>query len=362
MRQKIKTYKFKLKLTPKQEDKVDSWINTSRCLYNLALETRNYAYKSKGVSWNYYELSRQLTELRKEFDWIKELPSNMCQDVLERQEKAFKFFFKGGGFPKFAKKDKYNSITFKNLKQEIQNRLKLEKLGSVKYFNSREIEGKLQRASIVRKNGNYYIVVTTKLQIEEKHLNEESIVGIDAGIVQLATLSSGKIYDNPKTLDKYLKKLRIQQRKLSRCQKGSNNRLKQKLKVSKLYEKITRIREDYLHKITTEIANQYDYVVVEDLKVSKMIKNKLLAKDISDVAWSKFFEMLEYKVGHLEKINPAYTSQTCSSCREVDSKSRISQSEFVCTSCGDIHQADYNASKNIKEKGRAALGLANVDR
>jgi putative transposase len=347
----IKTYRFKLKLTKNQEQLVDEYINTSRCLYNLALETRLYAYKSHKVYWNYYDLSSQLTDLRKEFDWIRKLPSNTCQDVLERQEKAFKSFFKRGGFPKFAKKDKYNSITFKNVKQHTHNRFKIEKVGSVKYFKSREIEGKIQRATIIRKNNNYYISVTTKQETTPIKINKNSVIGIDLGITKLATLSDGSFYDNIKTLKKYQSKLRIEQRSLSRKKRGSNLRDKQKNKINKLHDKVSNIRKDYLHKITTEITNQYDNVIIEDLNISKMLSNKTLSKNISDASWGTFKEMLEYKSKNLVKINPAYTSQTCNACGVIDKKSRISQAEFVCTSCGNIDNADINASKNILREG-----------
>lgn len=357
MKYKTKTYKFKLKLTRTQKELVDEYISTSRCLYNLALETRLYAYSSHKVYWNYYDLSSQLTELRKEFDWIRKLPSNTCQDVLERQEKAFKSFFKGSGFPKFAKKDRYNSVTFKNVKYHTHNRLKIEKLGSIKYFNSREMEGKIQRASITRKNGNYFISVivrtdsATPLQIN----HDSSKIGLDLGVAYFLTDSNGKHYVNPKILEKHQKQLRIEQRSLARKKKGSNNRKKQKLKVCKLYEKITNTRKDFQQKLSTEIVNQNEIIIVEDLKPSKMLNNKYLNKQISDASWSSFLTMLEYKCkakGKIfEKINPAYTSQTCNACGTVDKKSRISQSEFVCTSCGNIDNSDQNAAKNILGKG-----------
>lgn len=354
----IKTYKFKLKLTNTQKELVDEYINTSRCLYNLALETRLYAYYSHKVYWNYYNLSSQLTDLRKEFDWIKKLPSNTCQDVLERQEKAFKSFFKGGGLPKFAKKDKYNSITFKNVKQHTHNRLKIEKLGSVKYFNSREMEGKIQRATITRKNGKYFISVTvcTDSAIPIKISHDSSKIGLDVGVAYFLSDSNGNFVENPRILEEYSKQLRIEQRSLSRKKKGSNNRKKQKLVVAKLHEKISNIRKDFQHKLSTEIANQYDIIACEDLKSSKMLKdNKYLNKQISDVSWSSFLTMLEHKClakGKVfTKVNPAYTSQTCNSCGTVDKKSRISQSEFVCTNCGNIDNSDKNAAKNILGKG-----------
>jgi putative transposase len=345
----IKTYKFKLKLTNIQKELVDEYINTSRCLYNLALETRLYAYSSHKVYWNYYDLSSQLTELRKEFDWIKKLPS------------AFKSFFKGSGFPKFAKKDKYNSVTFKNVKTHTHNRLKIEKLGSVKYFNSREMGGKIQRATITRKNGEYFVsvMVRTDSAIPIKISHDSSKIGLDVGVAYFLSDSNGNYVENPRILEKYSKQLRIEQSSLSRKKKGSNNRKKQKLKVAKLHEKITNTRKDFQQKLSTEITNQNDIIIVEDIKPSKMLNSKYLNKQISDASWSSFLSMLEYKCkakGKIfEKINPAYTSQTCNACGIIDKKSRISQSEFVCISCGNIDNADQNAAKNILGKGITSL-------
>lgn len=361
MKCSIKTYKFKLRLTNPQKALVDEYINTARCLYNLALETRLYAYSSHKVYWNYNELSSQLTDLRREFDWIKKLPSNTCQDVLERQEKAFKNFFKGGGLPKFANKDFYNSITFKNIKPHTYSRIKLEKLGSVKYFASRQIEGELRRATIIRKNGNYYISITVRtdsaVPVQINH--NSSKIGLDLGVAFFLYDSNGNFVENPRILEKYSKQLRIEQRSLSRKKKGSNNRKKQKLIVAKLYEKITNVRKDFQHKLSTEIANQYDIIAWEDLKPSKMLNNKYLNKQISDASWGSFLTILEYKClakgKTFIKVNPAYTSQTCNSCGTADKKSRISQSEFVCTGCGVVSNADHNAAKNIL--GRAMSNL-----
>lgn len=361
MKYSIKTYKFKLKLTNPQKELVDEYINTARCLYNLALETRLYAYSSHKVYWNYYDLSSQLTDLRKEFDWIRKLPSNTCQDVLERQEKAFKSFFKGSGFPKFAKKDRYNSVTFKNVKSHTHNRIKIEKLGSIKYFASRQMEGEIRRATIIRKNGNYYISITVRtdsaVPVQINH--DSSKIGLDLGAAFFLYDSNGNFVENPRILEEYSKQLRIEQRSLSRKKKGSNNRKKQKLKVAKLHEKITNIRKDFQHKLSTEIANQYDIIACEDLKSSKMLNNKYLNKQISDASWGSFLTMLEYKClakGKIfERVDPSYTSQTCNSCGTVDKKSRISQAEFVCTGCGVASNADENAAKNIL--GRAMSNL-----
>lgn len=351
-----------MKLTSSQKNLIDEYINISRCLYNLALETRLYMYSSRKIHWNYYDLSSQLTELRKEFDWIRKLPSSSSQDVLERQEKAFKDFFdKRNGFPKFAKKDKYKSITFKNVKQDTQNRFKLEKIGSIKYFNSRKIEGKIKRATILRKNNSYYISVMVESEnIKTIKIDEKSNkIGIDCGISFYISMSNGKVIKNPSILKQYEKQLRIEQRSLARKKIGSNNRNKQKIKVNKVYEKIANVRKDFQHKLSNEIVNQFNIIAVEKLNISKMLDSNILNKEILDVSWGNFLNMLKYKSLQrgkvFEQVNPAYTSQTCNSCGEIDKKSRLSQSEFACTSCGNIDNADLNASKNILDRAMSNL-------
>lgn len=137
-----KTYRFKLKLNSTQRFQIENMISQCRLVYNLALETKINAYSTYKKNLTRFDLDKQLTELKQEFDWLYETPSGTLQDVLERLDKAYKSFFKGGGFPKWAKKDKYKSVTFKSVKIDSNNRVKLPKLGSVKYFNSQEIKGK----------------------------------------------------------------------------------------------------------------------------------------------------------------------------------------------------------------------------
>ena len=150
-----KTYKYKLKLTNKQAKRIDSWIHTSRFVYNLALETKMHTYKAYGVSLTCFDLFNQLPEIRREYDWINDVPAATLQDVIERLDKSYKTFFKGGGFPKFANRDGYKSVTFKTIK-ERDGKLKIPNLGLVKYFNSRPMEGELRRAVIIKENSNYY--------------------------------------------------------------------------------------------------------------------------------------------------------------------------------------------------------------
>lgn len=354
----IKTYKYKLKLTKGQAKRVDSWIHTSRFIYNLALETKIYAYKSHRVSLSAYDLMKDLTELRKDYSWVKDVPVGTLQNTIERLSKSYKKFFNGSGFPKFTNRDKYKSISFKYVK-ERDGKLILPKLGVVKYFNSRPIQGELRGATIIKENNNYYISVLTKQERETTVRTHDRQVGIDVGVSFFLTLSTDEQVENPRHTLKYEKQLRIEQRSLARKVKGSKSRQKQKLKVSKLHEKIRNVRKDFLHKQSTEITNRFDLIAVEDLKVQNMIKFGNLSKHIADVSWSEFFKQLEYKSdwcgNTFVKVDPKYTSQTCNHCSSIDKKSRISQSKFVCTSCGIESNADINASKNILGRAMSSL-------
>src|SRR5690606_35584021 len=150
------------RLSKAQESVIDSWINTSRAVYNLALETKMYAYKSHGISLSKFNLMKQLTECRAEFPWMKEVPVHTLQAVIERMDSAYQSFFRGGGFPKFARKDKYNSILFKQISQVSKYVFKLPKIGTVTIFKDRQPQGQLRNAIITRKNNKYYISITTK--------------------------------------------------------------------------------------------------------------------------------------------------------------------------------------------------------
>jgi len=352
-----KTYKYRLKLSKSQKVDLDSWINTSRAVYNLALETKIYSYKSQGVSLSKFDLMKQLTECKSEFLWMKEVPSQTLQDAIERMDSAYQSFFRGGGYPKWANKDKYNSLTFKSVNQVGAYVFKLPKIGTVTIFKDRQPKGVLKRAVIIRENNKYYISIVAKQKRVKTLKPSDNQVGIDVGISFFASLSTGEQIENPRHTKRYEKNLRIESRSLARKVKGSNSRKKQREKVAKLHNKIRNVRRDFLHKQSKSIIDNFGFIVVEDLKVKNMIKFGNLSKHVSDVSWSEYFNQLEYKSdwygNSFLRIDPKYTSQTCNDCGSIDKKSRVSQSRYVCTSCGVESNADINASKNILSKGIA---------
>lgn len=351
----IKTYKYKLKLSKEQSNLISSWIGTSRFVYNLAKETKVEAYKY-GVSLSKYDLMKQLVEL-KEVEWIKSAPAESLQNVIERLDKAYQSFFKGGGFPKWAKKEKYNSITFKTVKKKNGNFI-LPKIGEVKVFKDRAPEGELKTATIIKEHNAYFICVTFECQ--SKNLcptDENQVVGIDMGISYFSVDSNGCFVENPRHTKKYEKLLRIKNRSLARKKKDSAKFKKTKVELNKLHSKISSVRKDFLHKLSLRYVKENSLIVCEDLKVKNMIKFGNLSKHISDVSWSNFFSMLKYKSTYFEKefiqINPKYTSQKCNLCGHISSESRLTQASFVCVSCGHQQNADLNAAKNILGEGIA---------
>jgi len=351
----IKTYRRKLKLNKGQEKRLLQWIGTCRFVYNLALEQRILFWSQWKKGIHKYEQSSQLSELRKEYEWINDVPFECLQLSFYRLDKSYQNFFRGGGFPKFAKRDKYNSIMFKQNIGKNDNKFRISKIGWLNTFKDREVKGKIKQIIIKKEIDSFYINIVTEFEQEPINISSENQVGIDMGLVHFATLSTGEKIKNPGYFVDYQGKLRMENRSLARKKKGSNNRRKQKIRVQKVYRKIKRCRKDFLHKESIKLINQFGLIVVEDLNVSGILKINHLSKLIQDASWSKFFNMLEYKSNwygnKFIKVDPKYTSQTCNVCGYSDKENRTSQSEFECKECDNVDNADFNASKNILERG-----------
>ncbi len=352
-----KTYKYKLRLSPSQERTITEWIHTCRYIYNLALETKMYSYKAHGVSLSAFDLMKQMTLCRKEYEWVKAVSVGCLEGSIKHMDSAYKSFFRGGGYPKYAHRDRYNSITFKSIRQISDYVFKLPKLGKVRVFKDRLVQGDLRRATVIKEADGFYLCILTKQQVSvsAKPLHDSQVIGLDMGLAYFLSTSDGIQIDNPRHTLKYEKQLRIEQRSLARKKKGSKSRDKQKLVVQKLHQKIARVRKDFLHKLSKQFVDKYGLISVEDLKVSNMIKFGYLGKHIADASWSEFFGQLEYKAewygSTLIKVDPKYTSQTCSECGCIDSRSRKSQSEFECVECKFKGNADVNASIEILKRG-----------
>ncbi|MBP7512578.1 MAG: transposase [Bacteroidia bacterium] len=346
------TYKRKLILNKAQQARIDSWIGACRVVYNLGLEVRKEAWKNKQQQVHKFELMKQLTEIR-DIDWIKDAPIGCLQNSIERLDNSYKNFFKGNGFPKWANKKKYKSIS---LSQDNNNTLRvngnvinIHKIKKVRFFKDSFISGNIKKVTIIKEPTGYFINITTDAVKSIQNQDESQILGIDMGVAVFATDSNGGQIQNPKHFKKHERQLRIENRSLARKKKGSNRWGKQVKRLALLHHKIGNVRKDFLHKESTKIAVRYSTVYLEDLNIKGMSKGRL-SKHILDAGWGMFRTMLEYKT-NVVAINPKFTSQTCNDCGVKDAKSRISQSKFVCTSCGVESNADVNAAKNIMDKG-----------
>jgi len=350
------TYKRKLILTKNQEKQISSWIGACRVVYNLGLEIRTTAYRNTQQSVSCFDLIKQLPTI-KEIEWIKDVPSQTLQSAIERLDTSYKNFFRtchtGGGFPKYAKKRKYNSILIKDVTVLENNKIKIPKIGTLKMFKDAPIVGIPKTATIKREPTGYFVsIVCTEVSKNIQNTDESQVCGIDMGVAYFCVDSNGNFIENPKHFKKYEDRLRVENRSLSRKKKGSNRWKKQAKSLSVFHHRIANVRKDFLHKESTKLAKQYHTVCVEDLKIANMVRNTNLSKHILDCGWGMFRTMLEYKT-NVVRVNPKYTSQTCNECGIKDTVSRISQSEFACTSCGHTTNADLNASKNILSKGIA---------
>ncbi|MDQ7058672.1 MAG: transposase [Ghiorsea sp.] len=254
------------------------------------------------------------------------------------------------------------------------NRIKLPKLGWVKFRKSRDIEGKIKSATVSRNGKHWYVSILCEVEVAEAIHPSSSAVGIDRGVSIMAACSDGKTYIGAKAYRKHEKRLAKAQRALSRKVKFSNNWHKQKEKIQNIHSKISNIRKDALHKASTEISKNHVMIFMENLGVSRMSKSAKgnsekhsanvkaksgLNKSILDAGWSMFATMLEYKQrwkgGMVKYVPAAYTSQRCSQCQYTSKDNRASQSKFECQACGYQVNADFNASLNILAAGHAVL-------
>lgn len=377
----IRSVKFVLKPSIKQKEMLESFFGLSRAIYNISLyNIKNSKFgtyeiqngKNKGCIVpripSEFDLNNSLPKLKEEYSFLSLLPSDYAQAVMKNLSRGFNNFYRTFNYPKFkAKKNNIQSFNMYagcRIKIDGDYIILIKPKGSSYTNDDLKIRFKRHKIkynfdkvtgfTISKENNKYYISFTFHCNIESKETN--GAVGIDLGIKDFCICSDGVVYENKRFLEKSLRKLKISQRSLCRKQKGSNNREKQRLKVSKLHKKVKNQRNDYQHKVSREIVDKYRTICLETLKVKNMVKNRRLSGAIQDVSWSSFIEKLSYKVaenqGCLIKIDTYYpSSKTCSNCGCVKETLSLSERTYNCNECGFTIDRDLNASINILNTG-----------
>ena len=379
--ERLKAYKFRIYPTEEQEIFFAKTFGCVRKVYNLMLNDRKKAYEEVKN-----DPSKKMTfptpaKYKKEFPFLKEVDSLALANAQLNLDKAYKNFFrdKSVGFPRFkSKKNPVQSYTTNNQNGTvalIDNKfIKVPKLKSlIRIKLHRQPKGRIKSATISRHaSGKYYISLLCKEEINELP-KTNSAIGIDLGITDFAILSDGQKIDNNRFTSKMEKKLKREQRKLSKRallakNKGiplseAKNYQKQKRKVARLHEKVMNQRTDFLNKLSTEIIKNHDIICIEDLNVKGMLRNHKLARSISDVSWSSFVAKLQYKADwygrEIIKVDQWFpSSQICSECGHKDGKKSLDIREWTCPICHTHHDRDINASINILTEGLRIQTLA----
>ena len=363
-------FQYRVYPTKKQLHKLNETLEECRWLYNHLLEKRKETYEQTGKGLSLYGQQATFPIVKQERPSLDRVHSQVLQNVAVRVDLASKAFFRrckegasDPGFPRFKGKGRYDSFTFPQSGFSIthDNRVVISKVGAIKMVYHRPLRGKVKTCTIHRSStGKWYVSFAVECEPERLPENPEQ-VGIDVGLKTFATLSDGTEIENPRFFRKEEKALAKVQRKHSKLAKGTPERRKHRKVVARVHERIAFRRENFTHQHSRQIVNVHGVICVEDLHVNRMTHNHCLAKSIADASWSAFFAQLSSKAEEagraFVKVNPAYTSQTCSRCGHRQ-KVPLSERIFDCPCCHAHLDRDLNASLNIRALGLQGLGLS----
>ena len=357
----MKANKYRIYPNAEQISKLSIQFGCSRFVYNDALAKKKQFWDSDGYNISRFELQAMLIGMKKDLatNWLKQAHSQVLQSSLLHLDNAFKNFFQGRAqFPRFKKKYQKQSIQYPQSVKIEDGKIYLPKVGWVKCVVHREIEGKIKTVTIsITPSGKYYasvLIETDESPVKPmKHI--EKVIGLDMGIHDYIADSQGNKIPNPRFFNKQLSNLKRKQQGLSRTKKGSKGRAKARLLVAKAYEKVAFSRNDFQHKLSRIITDENQAVMIEDLNIKGMTKNRKLARHIQDLGWHDFTSKLYYKLNeqgkHLVKIDRWYPrSKTCSCCGAKQKIMPLNIREWQC-SCGAVHDRDINAAVNIAKQG-----------
>ena len=355
-------YKFRMYPNRLQEAQLDLTLETCRHLYNTALADRKNAYETEGIRRSYEDQAAILTEERRNGNFTG-IYAHCLQDALRRLDKSFKAFFrrvKAGekpGYPRFKGRGWYKSFTYPDSGTGYKlegTKLTLSKIGSIRIFKHREVEGKIKTCTIKKDNlGQWFAILVTEID-DPKPIEPNTAIGVDVGLKSLVTLSTGGAIQYPKYYVQAEQKLAVAQRNLSRKKKGSANRRKAKIRVAKIHQRVKSLRDEFLHQVSRKLVDSADMVVFENLNISGMLKNHHLAKHIQDHSWGKLIQFTQGKAAKagkvVELVDARYTSQKCSQCGIMVPKT-LADRIHRCPNCGLEMDRDLNASLNIRTLG-----------
>ncbi|NMG07993.1 IS200/IS605 family element RNA-guided endonuclease TnpB [Brasilonema sp. UFV-L1] len=349
-----KAYKFRIYPNNEQSVFLAKCFGCSRFVYNHFLRVTTDVYAESKKSLRYKEWAKLLVALKSEFEWLKEVNSQSLQQTLKDLESAFvRFFKKLGGFPNFKKKSNRQSFRVpQHFSIDENGFIRLPKMTPIKMVIHQELLGTPKNVTISKTpSGKYYASIVTEQDIHHSPLNGSKI-GLDLGLKDFAITSKGEKFENPRYFQKSLRRLKIRQRRLSRKQKDSNNRAKTRLTVAKIHEKVANQRQDYQHKISLKLTCENQTISAESLNIKGMVKNRKLAKQISDVAWGNFLTMLEYKgdiygceIHYVDRFFPS--SKRCSNCGYIKEDLTLAIREWECPECSIVWDRDVNAALNL---------------
>jgi putative transposase len=378
-----RAYKYRLYPTKNQKHKLQGTLDLCRDLYNSALQERVEAYKKNGISLNYIDQANELPALKRELPEYELIYAQVLQNVLKRLDLNFKSFFRRlrkhekPGFPRYRGYDRYDSFTYpQNISNAFSiknNKLHLAKIGDIKLKTSQPLQGKIKTCTIKREVDRWYVVLTFEFEKEVKQATELKPVALDLGVKRFAVLGIPNsptqnieemlkskdykqiIVDNPQYLKKSEKKLKKAHRKLSLAKKGSPERRKKKKVLDKIYRKINNQRNDFLHKLSREIVNEYNQIFLEDLNINSMMRKHWVSKEIADASWGKFVNYISYKAAEAGKgvylLSPKDSSRTCYKCGYVKEDLTLADRDWICPNCGTQHDRDVNAAFELLNRG-----------
>lgn len=375
----MRAYRYKIKPNKEQREKINTSLGASRFIYNHALARRIEEYDKDKRFLSDADLYKEINIMRsvvnlnddsRDYSWMMDIPGQVIINSIRQQSTAFKNMIKHGyGFPRFKKKNRCrDSFTLFNPRNQllsinfINHEIRLSKLGWIKFRPNEEFDlssRDIRNVTVSRDSrDNYWISVMVddyRINPPRAKVSVETSVGVDLGLIDFATLSTGEKIENPRLLERSLKRLAVLQRKMCRQKRGSRRRERTREKISRLHERTASKRKDFLHKLSRRLVDEFDTVCVEDLDIKDMIQRGELSRSISSVGWGMFINMLDYKSTwhgkNLLKVDRYYaSSKTCNNCGYKTSGLLLSDRSWICYNCLETNDRDMNAALNIRDE------------